>query len=347
VPLLLADAYVHAIDPIAVQIGPLAVRWYGLSYLAGFAVAWLLVWWLAMSRRVLITPQSVPDLLFYAIIGVLVGGRLGEVLFYSPHLLTEFTRDFPWWGVLAIHRGGMASHGGIIGAALALILFAHRFNLPKLHVLDVGCVVCPPGLFFGRIANFVNAELWGRAVPDQASPPSWSVKYPQEIHRWDGGQLRELTDVVEHLNVTRGEWFTALATIERDDSFEFVRLTLDRLISAVREGNEAVIEAMRPLLTAHYPSQIFQAMSDGPALLAVLALVWLRPRKPGVIGGTFLIAYGLMRIITELFRDPETELMLGVITRGQALSALMVAAGIALVSVCARRDAPRLGGLLR
>jgi phosphatidylglycerol---prolipoprotein diacylglyceryl transferase len=341
-PLLLA-AYIHDIDPIAFQIGPLAVRWYGLSYLAGFAVAWGVVWWMGRTRRSFIQPQNVPDLLFYAIIGVLVGGRLGHVVFYDPHLFVQFSSDFPWWGVLAIHRGGMASHGGMIGALVALVLFARRFELPALHVLDVGCIATPPGLFFGRMANFINGELWGRPVPEQAAPPWWSVKFPQEMREWPGERLSELREAVEHVNIGAWEWDVALA---RPDP-GVINAGIEHLIRAVQAGDQGVVEALRPLLTATYPSQIFQAISDGPALLAILALVWLRPRKPGIVGGAFLIGYGVMRIITEHFREPDSPLMFGAFTRGQALSAVMVLAGVVMLAICARRPAGRIGGLLR
>ena len=106
---------------------------------------------------------------------------------------------------------------------------------------------------------------------------------------------------------------------------------------------------VEPLLTAYYPSQIIQALTDGPILVAILALIWLRPRKPGVIGGTFLIAYGVMRIVTERYRQPDegVALLFGALSRGQVLSILMVLAGIAALILCQRRKVERISGLLR
>ena len=116
---LLAEAYLHRLDPFAVEFPaswqnlpfvPEGIRWYGLAYLAGFIIAWLFIRWLARTGRSPIPERAVGDLMIYLVIGVLVGGRLGYCLFYDPHLLIEFEKTFPFWGLLGIHRGGMASH---------------------------------------------------------------------------------------------------------------------------------------------------------------------------------------------------------------------------------------------
>jgi phosphatidylglycerol---prolipoprotein diacylglyceryl transferase len=105
-----------------------------------------------------------------------------------------------------------------------------------------------------------------------------------------------------------------MIAIQPDDppreALQIVHRGIDRLIEAVREGNELVIETLQPMLNAHYPSQIFQAITDGPLLAAVLVLMWLRPRKPGVITGTFLVSYGVLRIGTEVYRQPDTGVAL-------------------------------------
>lgn len=342
-PLLLAEAYVHRIDPVIFHITEaFAVRWYGLSYAVGFLLAWLIFRWFAKSGRSPLSVTAVGDLMFYGIIGVMVGGRVGYAVFYQPALLYTFTGDFPFWDLLAINKGGMASHGGMLGVLVAIWLFSRRHQVQWLHVLDVGALAATPGLFLGRMANFINAELWGRPLADQASPPWWSVKYPQEMHQWPVDQLRQLRDVIGEVNASSSEWTVALNRIAADpetppaDAVRWVTRRTQDLIEAVQAGNETVIETIRPMLTAHYPSQILQAISDGPILAGVLALVWLRPRKPGVIAGTFLLTYGILRISTEFFRQPDASLVLG-LSRGQALSVAMVLVGIALIVFCVRR----------
>jgi phosphatidylglycerol---prolipoprotein diacylglyceryl transferase len=326
------------------------VRWYGLSYVAGLLIAWLILRWFAKSGRSLMPLQAVGDLVFYAIIGVMVGGRVGYALFYQPALLYTFTGSFPFWDLLAINKGGMASHGGMLGVLIAVWLFARRQNVSALHVMDVGALAATPGLFLGRIANFINGELWGKPVADQLSPPWWSVKYPQEMHLWTVDRLHHLRDVVSEVRVSPSEWDVALTCLAASpdappaDALRLVRQVTNGLIEAVQAGNTTVVEAIRPMLTAYYPSQIFQAISDGPVLATILVLVWLRPRKPGVTAGTFLLSYGVLRIVTEIFRQPDADLVLG-LSRGQALSMMMVIAGIVMVVLCTKRDAKPMGGL--
>lgn len=155
-----------AIDPIAIEIGPIAVRWYGLAYVAGLLGGWLYARWLvqreamwgSLSRPTL---AELDDLLIWVAVGVVAGGRLGFVLFYDlPSYLANPLE------ILAVWRGGMSFHGGLAGAALALFLFARRKGYNPLSVFDLIAAVVPIGLFFGRIANFINGELWGRVAPD-------------------------------------------------------------------------------------------------------------------------------------------------------------------------------------
>ncbi|MFZ5558345.1 MAG: prolipoprotein diacylglyceryl transferase [Pseudomonadota bacterium] len=156
-------------DPIAFQLGPLAVRWYGLMYLVGFVGGLLLGRWRAQRRPDLgFTPAQVEDLLFYIVLGVILGGRLGYVVFYKPlEYLADPIRIFYLW------EGGMAFHGGFLGVIFAVWLFARKHRMRWLQVTDFVAPLVTIGLGAGRLGNFINAELWGRPtdVP-------WAMVFP-------------------------------------------------------------------------------------------------------------------------------------------------------------------------
>ena len=159
-----------AFDPVAISLGPLQVHWYGLMYLAGFAFVFLLGKRLAKQGKVPFSADQVDDLVFYAAMGVVIGGRLGYVLFY------DFARflDNPLWAI-QVWTGGMAFHGGLIGVIVGLSLFAHKHDYPKGAILDFAALAAPVGLFFGRIGNFIGQELWGRA-----SDLPWAMIFPRD-----------------------------------------------------------------------------------------------------------------------------------------------------------------------
>ena len=161
-------------DPVALRLGPLSVHWYGLMYL----VAFLQFWWLG-RRRIATQPQlaragwtlrQLDDLLFYGVIGVVVGGRLGQVLFYEP----DYYLDHPLQ-VLAVWRGGMSFHGGLLGVLLAMWLYARKAGRTWIEITDFIAPLVPLGLAAGRIGNFINGELWGR-VADPTLP--WAMVFP-------------------------------------------------------------------------------------------------------------------------------------------------------------------------
>jgi phosphatidylglycerol---prolipoprotein diacylglyceryl transferase len=147
------------IDPVAFSIGPLAVRWYGLMYLAGFAAAW----WLGVRRiargQAPVTRGQFEDLVFFAIMGVILGGRLGYVLFYKPAYYAAHPLE-----IAAVWQGGMSFHGGLLGVMFALWLAARRHKVDYLRLMDFVAPLCPLGLAAGRLANFINGELWGRVT---------------------------------------------------------------------------------------------------------------------------------------------------------------------------------------
>lgn len=147
------------IDPIIFQIGPLAIRWYGMMYLLGFGAAYLLITHLSRLRKLALNKDGVSDLLFYGVIGVVLGGRLGYVLFYNLSQYLARPLD-----IFAVWQGGMSFHGGLLGVVVATILFCRRRQLPILLVGDILVTSSTIGLGLGRIGNFINAELWGRVT---------------------------------------------------------------------------------------------------------------------------------------------------------------------------------------
>jgi phosphatidylglycerol:prolipoprotein diacylglycerol transferase len=144
-------------DPVAFSIGPLAVRWYGLMYLLGFGLAW----WLGLRRigqgRAPIDRRQFDDLIFYAVLGVILGGRLGYVLFYKPGYYASHPLEIP-----AVWQGGMSFHGGMLGVIAAMWLAARKQKVDFLRLTDFVAPLCPLGLAAGRMGNFINGELWGR-----------------------------------------------------------------------------------------------------------------------------------------------------------------------------------------
>jgi len=147
------------IDPVAFQLGPLAVRWYGLMYLFGFVAAWWLGRRRARRAESPVTPQQVDDLIFFAALGIIIGGRMGYVLFYG---FDQFLRD-PL-SLLRLWEGGMSFHGGFIGVLVAMALLARRIGASFFRVTDFVAPLVPLGLGAGRIGNFINGELWGKTT---------------------------------------------------------------------------------------------------------------------------------------------------------------------------------------
>lgn len=156
------------IDPVLVRIGPLAIRWYGLAYVAAFIAAGLVLRHLNRRWRLGLSEDDELEVLLAAVLGVILGARLGYVLFYN---LPAYLRD-PL-SVFAIWDGGMSFHGGLIGISIAGVIESRRLKLPLLTLLDVGAVAAPVGFLLGRLANFVNGELWGRA-----SEVPWAMVFP-------------------------------------------------------------------------------------------------------------------------------------------------------------------------
>jgi phosphatidylglycerol:prolipoprotein diacylglycerol transferase len=157
-------------DPVLIQLGPLAIRWYALAYIFGLVLGWRYIRRLCVHSPHPMTPEQTDDFLTWAVLGVVLGGRLGYVLFYQPlHYLAEPLDIFAVW------RGGMSFHGGALGVIFALWLFAVKNKLSFLKIGDLICAAVPIGLGLGRIANFINGELWGREAPEDLP---WAIIFP-------------------------------------------------------------------------------------------------------------------------------------------------------------------------
>ncbi|MEQ1809682.1 MAG: prolipoprotein diacylglyceryl transferase [Terricaulis sp.] len=337
---ILAAIQFPNIDPAALTIpgfdlfggqwGPFPLRWYALAYIVGLVLGWRWMVWLirrdklwAPNKPALSVPQA-DDFLFWATLGVILGGRIGYVLFYKPDMIwRNFMEVFQIW------QGGMSFHGGLIGVAVAAWWFTRqthvneeqyaklaakhavdkapdgegakytRFGEDKwilkteaeaarvkaktdkvdlLRLGDIAAAAAPLGLFFGRIANFINGELWGR--PTDAP---WGMIFCN-----------------------------------------------DRLLM---QGGGACAAGMEP----RHPSQLYEAALEGVALFTIINFLTLRYdtlRRPGMNTGVFLVCYGLFRALLETVREPDAhmpEALRGFITMGMLLSLPMIAFGVWLI----------------
>lgn len=306
------------IDPVALQIGPLPLRWYSLAYIGGLAVGWYYA--TRLMERAALWPARTPDvdgarrafdakggkagapplaplggaplsraqfddLIFWVAAGVMLGGRLGYIFFYEPSIFVQ-----PWVGLgagmeagllktlfgwihippaLMLWNGGMSFHGGLLGVTIAGLWFARRNGLNALQIGDLFSAATPIGLFFGRLANFINGELYGRPWNGP-----WAMQFP------------------------------------------------------LRDSSGAVYDWTTP----RHPSQLYEAALEGVVLFIVLSIaVWRFKllRRPGAVMGVFLLGYGLSRIAVENFREPDAfmpNFPLG-ITMGMLLSIPMLLLG--------------------
>jgi phosphatidylglycerol:prolipoprotein diacylglycerol transferase len=243
------------INPVAIAIGPVAIRWYGLMYIAAFLIAYQLA-----RRRWKRAPEALDDLLFYGFLGIIIGGRLGEVLFYVPEYYFSHPQE-----ILKIWKGGMSFHGGFLGVLTGTWAWARKYQEPWLATTDFIAPLAPIGLMLGRIGNFINGEIWGR-VADPALP--WSMVFPH-------------------------------------------------------------VDAQ-----PRHPVQLYHASLEGLALFLFLWIYSGRKRPQGMVSGCFLLGYGLLRALTEFFREPDTGIFghSYTVSMGQWLSLPMIIAGAALIA---------------
>jgi phosphatidylglycerol:prolipoprotein diacylglycerol transferase len=297
--------YIHDLNPVALPIyGNLAVRWYGLAYLAGFVAGFLLLRHLARRSLWVLKPEKTADFIAAAaMFGVFLGGRLGYVFFYQlpeqgwSKILSDPLMIFRVW------EGGMASHGGILGLVIFTWFYAKKEKVTWTGLGDGLCVVAPLGLFFGRVANFINGELYGRIVEGVVP---WAVRFPLSLMK-------------EPESVQRDAW---QACAEIEPSLADAQ-SMETLIAVARKNPE-VSQTLGDFLPPRHPSQIYEGLLEGALLFAILW--WVRTRyknaPDGLLTGLFFALYAGFRIFGEQFREPDAALV-GSLTRGQFFSLFM------------------------
>lgn len=353
----MTDIYVHQLSPFLLRFtGDIGIRWYGLSYLLGFFLSYLSITYMARRKTIQMQEAEISDFIMVAALGTIIGGRLGYCIFYGPHLLTAFSSSFPFWGVLEVHKGGMASHGGIVGVILASIFYARKRGYLGRHVLDLCVFGGSLGFAFGRIANFINGELYGREAPKDVT---WAVKFPQEIFTWginDKERLNLLAAAVEKLGqvksstgeliqASQDQWLSWVSTYDIWAQ-RMIGEYKDLLIEATQASNTEVVQAIAPALTARYPSQLIQAGVEGFLVFFILVIIWMKPRKPGVISASFGVLYSIARIFGEQYRLPDAQIgyeLFGM-TRGQWISVALMLGSLVYLVYSIRRDAAPMGG---
>ena len=267
------DYWVHDLDPFILRFNEdFGLRWYGLSYVLGFVAAYFLLRLYFRHRRSPWNTDQALSAIYVFALGIIVGGRVGFVLLYD--LPNFFSNPLT---LLKIWEGGMASHGGFVGLALSLVWFARKTEVPVLKASDIIVTLAPPGLFLGRIANFINGELWGKVTD-----VSWAVIFP--------------------------------ASAPPGTPIEFI--------------------------PPRHPSQLYEAALEGLILLIYTQFrFWVGKRNkppPGQLCGEFFLLYAMVRIISELFREPDAGLILG-LSRGAFYSLFIAIAGIVFIIVARRR----------
>ncbi|MFT6240130.1 MAG: phosphatidylglycerol:prolipoprotein diacylglycerol transferase [Akkermansiaceae bacterium] len=323
--------YVHDLDPVIFSISEkIKLRWYGLSYVMGFMVAYYIL--LRLARRNLwnVAEEKVGDVVTYtAIFGVFLGGRIGYVLFYmlprSGGL--EQILENPLT-IIAVWDGGMASHGGILGIMFFTLFYAWKNKISWPGLGDGIAIVAPLGVFFGRIANFINGELYG-TVTDQSK--WWAVKFPKSLYEGNGENLQAALRQAAVADPDR------VGTIlepygQLDGYFALPRQVFETQIEPIARENPDVLQALADHTPARHPSQLYEGVLEG--LVIFLVLYGLRVAFPklwhGVISGVFFILYAIFRIGVENVREADAEEIMGM-TKGQFYSFFMIAIGIAFL----------------
>jgi phosphatidylglycerol---prolipoprotein diacylglyceryl transferase len=254
--------YIHDLNPVLINFGFLEIRWYSLAYIFGILIGW----WIAkkiinfkiQNKNLEFDSKIFDDLISYIIISIIIGGRLGYVIFYNLSYYVSNPFD-----IFKIWQGGMSFHGALLGIILATYIFSKKVKVNYFFFLDLVACVAPIGIFFGRIANFINGELYGK--PTELF---WSVIFPK------------IDEIPRH------------------------------------------------------PSQLYEATLEGLVLFIILiSLIYKESTKRGVVSGLFMILYGLFRMISEQFREPDTQIgyLFNMFSMGSVLSFFMILVGLLIL----------------
>lgn len=322
--------YIHDLDPVIFSITDnIKLRWYGFAYLMAFIVGYYLLKWLGNRKLWVLPGNKAGDFIAYAaFFGVFLGGRIGNVLIYQ---WDEF-KESPAM-IFKVWEGGMASHGGILGLMIFTFFYSRAKKVSWTGLGDGLCVVAPLGLMFGRIANFINGELYGRVDRTFA----WAMKFPNAM--WENGapESQNLTPaMIAAIDANpQGSYAQFYNTPGSFDGPHAGAENHEQLLKAIRES-DAVKQAVGQYLEPRYPSQLFQAAMEGLALFLILFIVRMKFPKlaHGVLTGLFFIFYAIFRISMENFREPETanRHYFGIeITEGQFWSIFMIFIGLAFI----------------
>jgi len=261
--------YTHNLDPILFDFGFMAIRWYSLAYIFGIIIGWWIgkkiIRHILRNNNLSFDVREFDDLISYIIISLIIGGRLGYIIFYNLEYYVFHPLD-----IFKVWEGGMSFHGALIGIIIGTYLFSSKKNIPVFFFLDVIACVSPIGIFLGRIANFINGELIGKVTT-----VSWSVIFP----------------------------------------------TVDSL--------------------SRHPSQLYEALLEGVVLFFILnKIIFKKVYKMGTCSYLFLIYYGVFRIISEFFREPDSQLgyFLNLLSMGTILSFFMILGGLFLLSILKKKN---------
>ena len=303
--------WLHHLDPFVFQFNGIGPRWYGLSYVLSALAGYWLYCWLAKRGYTDLAVAKVADFITWiGLFGVLLGGRIGWIVFYGWGEI----HDTPWWW-LQVWKGGMASHGGILGIVVVTFILSRRWKVSWTSIGDSLCVVAPVGLFLVRCANFINGELYGHETH-----AAWAVQFPTEMN---DSRFAPVAD--RAYAALEPQWETIAKYGDPKSGW------IDQTIEAARH-EPAVRATLATVLTPRHPSQLYEAFLEGVLLFAVLWLVRTRCRVPrGMLTGLFFILYAIARITGEVFRVPDPAWSVSGLSPGQFLSLFMFGIGAAFI----------------
>ncbi len=330
-------------DPVLLDLpGPIDIRWYGLMYVVGFLVGqWILVR-LARAGFLPIRPEVAPDLIFYCVFGVMLGGRTGYALFYDRALLHPLEFVQVW-------KGGLAFHGGLGGVGVAVWLFCRRHKVAWTRVVDACALAVTPGILAVRFANFINGELYGQKTGKDTPFAMQFPTDPKAKHLLGLSESLQMRDQELCIQVAYGKRAFADVRPMLHDADENGRAIdwnaiagkLDWARVSAAKGADG-----EPYVPYRHPSQIYEGLGEGLLLGLALLVIYMatrkKPLRPGAYAVIFLLGYAIARGSLELVRQPDSQFpaagVLFGLSMGQLLSAGLVVVAFAILW-CQRRRA--------